>query len=238
MENLLKISTGNNKLSTRNILDLPSGLSCPGALQCKAWVDRIEGKNKIVDGDEMLFRCYAASQEVRHNTVYEARRYNFNLIKKALREGNAVELIDKSLDQNLRLTRFHSSGDFFSLDYLRACIRVAELNPKNDFYFYSKSLNFFLDIGLPENMFLTASYGGKFDELIHKGYFNRVAYVVNTEEEAKLKGLEIDHDDSHCFKDKDFALLVHGTQAKGSEAGKAIAERRRKGEFTGYRKKV
>ena len=131
MENLLKISTGNNKLSTRNILDLPSGLSCPGALQCKAWVDRIEGKNKIVDGDEMLFRCYAASQEVRHNTVYEARRYNFNLIKKALREGNAVELIDKSLDQNLRLTRFHSSGDFFSLVYAALIALAASLLSKN-----------------------------------------------------------------------------------------------------------
>ena len=29
------------------------------------------------------------------------------------------------------------------------------------------------------------------------------------------KGNEIDKDDSHCFKDEPFALLIHGTQKKG-----------------------
>jgi hypothetical protein len=63
-----------------------------------------------------------------------------------------------------------------------------------------------------------------------------VAYVVNTEEEAEELGLEIDHDDSHCFGDKSFALLVHGTQPKGSIAGAAIRERRRQGKHAGYSK--
>jgi len=46
--------------------------------------------------------------------------------------------------------------------------------------------------------------------------------VVFSEEEAAKLGLEIDHDDSHAYKgDKSFALLLHGTQPKGTMAAKA-----------------
>ena len=67
--------------------------------------------------------------------------------------------------------------------------------------------------------------------------FKRVAYVVYTEQEAKDRGLEVDHDDSHCFGDKPFALMVHGSQPAGSEAGAAIRKRKKEGGFVGYAKK-
>jgi hypothetical protein len=63
-----------------------------------------------------------------------------------------------------------------------------------------------------------------------------VAYVVYTEEEAATRGLEIDHDDSHCLGDKSFALLVHGSQRAGTEASKAISQRKKDGGFVGYGK--
>ena len=60
--------------------------------------------------------------------------------------------------------------------------------------------------------------------------YKRVAYVVYTEQEAaEYRGLEIDHDDSHCFGDKPFALLVHGSQPAGSEASAAISQRKKDG---------
>ena len=41
--------------------------------------------------------------------------------------------------------------------------------------------------------------------------------------EAVRLGLEIDKDDSPlCFGNKPFALLLHGMQEKGSEAGEAL----------------
>ena len=44
-----------------------------------------------------------------------------------------------------------------------------------------------------------------------------------SEEEAADLGLEIDHDDTHAaFGKKSFALLLHGTQPKGSVAGEAL----------------
>jgi hypothetical protein len=49
------------------------------------------------------------------------------------------------------------------------------------------------------------------------------AVVVYSEEEAAEKGLDIDHDDEHAaFGKDDFALLIHGTQPKGSMASQAL----------------
>ena len=64
--------------------------------------------------------------------------------------------------------------------------------------------------------------------------FPEVASVGYTEQQANDLGLEIDHDDSHCFGDKPFALLVHSVQRKGSDASKALAERKSQGSWTGY----
>jgi hypothetical protein len=71
------------------------------------------------------------------------------------------------------------------------------------------------------NFILTASVGGKHDHLI-ENLGLRTAEVVFSEEEAKQKGLEIDHTDEHAAQPGgSFALLIHGTQPAGSEAGKA-----------------
>jgi len=235
----LKVSSGNAKLTKRNIFSLPAGLTCPGAKICKSWASVINGKSQIVDGDETLFRCYAASQENQYPIVRDNRMYNFKAMLKALRRGNAVELIDKSIDKNLRLTRVHESGDFFSLDYLKAWLEVARKNPDNIFYCYSKSLSYFLDLGIPSNFLVTASWGGYEDHLIE--YFERDSRVVFNEDEAKKLKLPIDHDDSNCFKKGSFCHLLHGTQPKGSDASKELGKRRKlkktnQSIFTGYSK--
>ena len=98
----------------------------------------------------------------------------------------------------------------------------AKLNPGIKFYCYSKSLNLFLEVLLPNNFYMVASYGGRYDHLIDTGYFPKYSKVVFSEDEAKRLGLEIDKDDSLCFGNKPFALLLHGMQEKGSEAGEAL----------------
>jgi len=59
---------------------------------------------------------------------------------------------------------------------------------------------------------------------------------VYTEKQAEEMGLEVDHDDEHCFGSKSFALLVHNVQRAGSNAQKALNERRKNKEWTGYKK--
>ena len=94
-----------------------------------------------------------------------------------------------------------------------------------------------------DNFVLTASYGGRDDHLIDDPTFNlRSAKVVFSEAEAEKLGLEIDHDDSHAarpsMRDKDFALLIHGTQPKGSEAATALKELKGKGSYSRKKNKV
>jgi hypothetical protein len=135
--------------------------------------------------------------------------------------------------------RVHVSGDFFSLDYFRAWMMVADNVPSKTFYAYTKSLPFVvrhLDC-MPGHFRITASRGGKFDHLIDDFGLVNVS-VVYSEAEAKEKGLPIDHDDSHAIRaDKNFCLLLHGTQPAGSESAKALSALRVSG-WTGYNSKT
>lgn len=234
---MLHFSKGNAKLTRRLIFSLPAGKTCPGADQCKSMaILDSNGKRTIQDGTNTLFRCFAASSEVQYDQVFNNRADNLSMIVDAMKNGSAADLINNSIQhhrtKSIELVRIHESGDFFSGAYLDAWIEVAQRNHDLKFYFYTKSLQLFLYLKLPENLYLTASKGGKFDHLID--HFQRYSVVVADEQEAQSLGLEVDHDDSHCFGDKPFALLVHGTQPKGSALGAAIRQRRAQGLHAGY----
>ena len=232
MNEFLKMSKENKKLKKTLIFDLPSGKTCPMAYECHSYaVMNDNGKLTVKDGNNNKFRCFAASQEAQYPNVYKARKYNLDLILESLKGEygfyRTYKLINDSIQKhktrNINKVRIHSSGDFFSGEYLRCWFAVARLNPQLKFYCYSKSLHLFgTNISIPDNFFLTASMGGLRDDLIHKGFFKRYAIVVNSEAEAIKKGIEhigkpykIDKDDSSCFKPDPFALLIHGTQKKG-----------------------
>ena len=225
------MSKGNKKLpKTTGIISLPAGITCPGANSCKAFAIMNDKTNKreLKRGDESLFTCFAASEELRYPNVYNSRRYNYNLInsyviKKDL--NGLTDLINQSIKanrKNINKVRIHESGDFFNIIYLKAWLNVAKLNKDLKFYCYSKSLEYFLKVLLPNNFYLTASYGGRYDYLIDQGYFTKYSKVVFSENEAKQLGLEIDKDDSLCFGNKPFALLLHGTQEKNTKASEAL----------------
>ena len=227
--NLLKFSKGNKKLSKDTlILSLPAGLTCPGSSLCRAWVTLKDDKRVLNRGDETIFTCFAASEELRYPNVFKSRKYNYDsinsyIIKKDLK--GSTDLINKSIQsnrKNITKVRIHESGDFYHPLYLQAWLNVAKLNKDLKFYCYSKSLDFFLEVLLPNNFYMVASYGSRFDYLIDQGYFPKYSKVVFSEDEAKRLNLEIDKDDSLCFGNKAFALLLHGMQEKGSKAGEAL----------------
>ena len=146
-----------------------------------------------------------------------------------------ADLICESLPKKFDVLRVHIGGDYFSKQYLQAWIEVAKRNPDKVFYSYSKSLHFFKQFALPENLVLTASRGGKYDDMIDLHGWKE-ALVVYSEQEAIDKGLEIDHDDTHAaFGKENFALLIHGTQPKGSVASVALSKLRKRGKG-GYSK--
>ena len=235
MKQKLKFQKGNAKLSKKiYTFSLPAGHSCPFAHECQASADRTTGK--VTDGEHQQFRCFAVSQEALYPAVRKARWHNYDLLLE--RKNKSKELIDLILDslpKKANIVRVHVSGDFFNQKYFNAWMEVARQNPDVIFYAYTKSIRYWLNAEVPENFELTSSSGGKSDDLIVLNKLKN-AKVVFTEEEAKDLGLEIDHDDTHAYSGKDsFALLLHGSQKKGTNASKALSQLRKKG-IKGYSK--
>jgi hypothetical protein len=233
----LKFGKGNAKL-TKEIatFSLPAGHSCPFALECKATADRVTGK--ITDGKDQVFRCFAVSQEALYTNTRKARWHNYDLLR-SLKKQDMINLIQSSLPTKQKIVRVHVSGDFFNQDYFDAWMEVARNNPDKLFYAYTKSVIYWLKRidDIPSNFELTSSKGGKNDEMIDANYLKNVQ-VIYSVEEAIDKNLEIDHDDSHAFEGKNnFALLIHGTQAKGTNSAKALSALKLNGVNSGYTKK-
>lgn len=236
MTSLLKFGKGNAKLGKSVwTFSLPSGYSCPCALLCLSKANRETGK--IKDGVATEFRCFSASAEALYPAVRKQRWHNFEALKGLTREQMA-SLIELSLPVKANVVRIHIAGDFFSQAYFDAWLAVAKRNPSVLFYAYTKSLSFWLArrSEVPTNFVLTASRGGKQDNLIKTNGL-REAIVVYSVKEAEELGIPIDHDDSHAMAPTgDFALLVHGTQPAGSKA--ASAKSLLKGEGGYSRKKA
>jgi hypothetical protein len=223
-------------------LDLISGWTCPQAKECLSKVKIVDGKKKIVDGPDTLFRCFSASQEVLYPAVYNLRKHNFDTLRELKSCVRIAERILVDLPQTAGIIRIHVGGDMFSYEYFKAWTIVANAKPDVLFYFYTKSLHFWLkylkEFGpLPENLVGTASRGGKLDHLI-KEHNLREARVIFSMEEAN--GQPVDFTDEWAAnpktKDTSFCLLLHGTMPSGSEAAKAWQKIKKSGKG-GYNKK-
>jgi hypothetical protein len=176
--------------------NLPTGSTCPFALECKVSVDRYTGK---FNNESNQYRCYAASPE-RFPAVREHRWKNFEYVK----NGN-MPLLPK----DCKAVRIHASGDFFNQAYFDLWIDVAIANPLVEFWAYTKSIGYWVNRldRIPNNLELTASRGGRQDELIRKHNLKQV-YVFGSLSEVP-RGMPIDTNDD-CARDKrirTFALV-------------------------------
>lgn len=219
---------------------LLSGHTCPYAKDCKSSaVKGQDGRVKIVDGPDTLFRCFSASQEALFPAVYKSRDNNGDIIALAAVDiPAAAAMISSAIPKKTGIVRIHVGGDFKTKSYFVAWLKVAADNPSILFYAYTKSLPFWVwaksEGIIPDNMILTASYGGHRDDLIAT-HGLRYAKVVGSVAEARKLGLPIDHDDSHAANpksaDKSFALLIHGVQPAGSKAAKDVKKLNGKGSY-------
>ena len=216
------------------------------AHQCLAKADRKTGKLK--DGAHQKFRCFSASAEAAFPTVRRTRWKNLESCQKLLKRGGPQRL-GQALSRAVaaagaKEVRIHVAGDFFNADYLEGWILAALLCPSTVFYAYTKSLSLWVGrkedrdkIPWPANLRLTASLGGKEDELA-EAHSLPTALVVFHPKEAKEQKLEIDHDDSHAKSPvrENFALLLHGAQRKGSKASLAVQQMKKEKIPFGYGK--
>ena len=175
--------------------NLPTGSTCPFALECKVTVDRISGKFDIKKGQ---YKCYAASPE-RFPAVRNHRWNNFELVK----SGGIPEI-----PKECKSIRIHAAGDFFNQKYFDLWIQIAKNNPGIEIWAYTKSIQYWINRlnEIPDNFVLTASYGGKQDELIEK--YNLKNVKVYESEIDVPRDRPIDNNDDWARKPKiNFALL-------------------------------
>jgi hypothetical protein len=225
--------TGRRAIAKVVAFSLPSGWSCPGALICKSVADLATGR--ITDGKDATIRCYAASDESLRPNVRAARWHNFNILRKLDSESIFSEL-DRAFPKGVDVCRIHVGGDYFNQAYFNGWVLMATAYPETIFYSYTKSLNFWINckLPIPPNLKLIASRGGRHDHLIDQHQL-REAVIVFSPEEAESMGLEIDHTEEQAIEGTtNFALLIHGTQPKGSDASKAQSAMRKAGTKFSY----
>mgnify|MGYP003657013956 FL=1 len=171
--------------------NLPTGWTCPSAKECLVKVDKLTGK---MDNKSNAYKCYSASAE-RFPGVRTSRWNNLEQSKDSL----------PPLPKKCESVRIHASGDFYSQAYFDKWIDYCNENKDVEFWAYTKSLNYWVRRinDIPTNLVLTASWGGKHDNLISE-YNLKSAMVI-----AEMKyDKPIDYnDDVARQKDVSFYLL-------------------------------
>jgi hypothetical protein len=188
----------NKKYYTGEVYEwnLPTGTTCPYALECKVTVNRETGKFDI--NKEGLYKCYAASSE-RFPGVRESRWRNFEYVK-----NGGVPILPKDCNN----VRIHAAGDFFNQKYFDMWIDLAIKNQSINFWAYTKSIQFWVNRlnDIPSNFILTASYGGKQDHLIEE--YNLKHTIVYKYKSDVPDGIPIDTNDDYArLPNINFALL-------------------------------
>lgn len=233
---VLSISPGNAKLEWP-YLSLPAGYTCPMATICKNFAakpgQKFSNGKSLKAGPEAEFMCYAARQQAQYSKTAGKNAFsNLKLLTEANSAGGIqgmANLIIESIEYHgfagTDVFRIHEGGDFFSSDYMKAWIMVANHFSRTNFYTHTTSLNFWIANkgSIPRNMRLIASMDRNNEKMI-MGNQLRYSRVVYSVEEAQQLKLKIDYDDSlACCTNENFALLIHGQQPAGSEASKAVS---------------
>lgn len=176
--------------------NLPTGSTCPFAKECKVTVDRHTGK---FTNESQQYRCYAASPE-RFPAVREHRWKNYEHVKAGKKP---------ILPKDCKAVRIHASGDFFNQAYFDLWVEVCKQYPHVEFWAYTKSLNYWIKRlpDIPRNLELTASKGGRLDNLIEQ--YNLKHTIVYNDTKDVPEGMPIDTNDD-CARNKKikvFALI-------------------------------
>ena len=244
---VLGFSKNNAKLEWP-YFSLPAGYTCPFATVCKNFPAKWEGPIKggkfkrpaswdknIKPGPQAEIMCYAARAQGQYPGANVQAFKNLDLLKKMKTKEKMANLIIKSMEYhglaNTDILRIHEAGDFFSQDYLDAWIEVAKRMPQTLFYAYTVSLPYYMarKDSLPKNFKIIASMDKHNEKFILDNGL-RYSRVVGSEEEARELGLPIDVDDSIAWgSDDNFALVIHGSQPKGSEAAETLKQNRKSG---------
>jgi hypothetical protein len=164
-----KLLSTNSKLKKDGIhcFGLPPIKTCPYAGACKKFCYARKG-----------FYCYANVAKAQQRRLAATKRPNF-----------ADRMVAEIRRDNVKIIRIHDSGDFYSMEYARAWLSIANALPQVKFYSYTKSIPIWNNMSyfgdFPPNLRLIYSYGGLTDRLIGD---HRHAVIFETEQDLLKAG--------------------------------------------------
>ena len=165
--------------------------------------------------------CYARSGAYLFSNVYRKHEENLTLTQTPL-FVNAMDAEIKKIKPDL--LRIHDSGDFYSEEYLDKWIQLAQLNPKVQFYAYTKMVELVKSKQLPNNFTIIFSLGGKQDNLINQSA-DRHSRVFESLEQLQAAGyIDTSHDDTLAIGENGkIGLVYHGAKNYKNTAWERIA---------------
>jgi len=170
--------------------------------------------------------CYAQSGTYTWSNVQDGFENRLTTIL----DGSFKDKMEREIRTKLKTStrrkmqlviRIHSSGDFFSQDYVNTWISLVELFPTVQFYAYTKALPFFKNLTTPNNFVIIYSEGGKFDKAINTDT-DRHARVFDSVESLEAAGYDnAMDDDAVAFTSKTgkIGLWYHGAKSKAWKTG-------------------
>ena len=118
MERIVKISVGNSKMGKVASVSLPPIKTCGNCKECAK-------------------RCYAKQFYLQYPKVRAAYDNNYELVKENM--DLYFQQIDGYINyKNVKLFRWHVSGDILDMNYLLKIIHLAETNPNCKFIIFTK----------------------------------------------------------------------------------------------------
>jgi len=210
----MKLTKASRKYYGDNVweFNLPAGHTCPFAKDCLLIADRQTGKQ--TKGCDMLYRCYAACSE-RYPAVRNVRWKNFDDLRKLKTCDSIADALSDMFTGKEKAIRIHGGGDFFNQKYFDSWLDVCRRMPSVEFWAFTKSIPYWVErkSEIPNNLILTASFGGTHDGLITTHGF-KYCIVYPTTAMAMASGLQIDTDDTLARKSRRNFALVDNFQKK------------------------
>jgi hypothetical protein len=166
---------------------LPAQKTCPKAGECKKFCYGNKGAYK--------FKNVIAIQELKYALTKSPHFIN--------------RMVAEVVAKRAEYVRIHSSGDFYSREYFKNWIRIAELLPKTTFYAYTKQVKLVKEYILPDNFIVIFSLGGLEDKYIDTQK-DRHSKIFKNDLELEYAGyVKANDDDLIATRELKIGLVKH-----------------------------
>lgn len=142
----LKLLSSNSKLKKDGIFnfDIPAYKSSTGLITCP-------------HARDCIANCYARQGTYVFSNVRAKHEKNLSA---TLQDDFCEEMIADIITSKADIIRIHSSGDFYSREYISKWFKIMEALPHVQFYAYTKSFKMFEGEAFPLNFKMIQSQGG------------------------------------------------------------------------------